>query len=267
MTKINDFSNRTDFQQPFSFKAEPQSAFKPEHPALVQILTALEQGTNSATRVLMNTRLAKMSLPMRQKLTNTLQNFVGEIRQQIQLENDRRASFGRHYPPQNFPHNRPMSVEEILRNPTYSAPLHQPPPSRSQYFSAPYSSFVPPRPPPTPTSNSRPETTSTPKSENTVPSKSARTELPRLSMRERPDASHIQQLRANGMSDGDLMTLKEDIQGLRGSDGGTEKQDKFDEKYAHMFDSAHEGGVRENDKNYALLISFIVKELRKTASV
>ena len=68
MMKIGDFSNRAGLHQPASFNADPQSVFKTKHPALAQIFRAVEQRTNPATRFLMNTKLAKMSIETRQKL-------------------------------------------------------------------------------------------------------------------------------------------------------------------------------------------------------
>ena len=265
MTRIGDFSNRASLHQPVSSNAESYTAFKLQHPALGQILGALERGANPDTRFLMSTRLAKMSLPARQKMMGKLQNLIGEIHRQIQLENDRPIASGQHHAPQNFQRRSEMSIEEIMRNYGHSMPNYQAPPSKSQQFPAPPSPFTAPPVPPTPASHSQPQSTSSPKSENTASASAHRTDLPRLSMRDRPDASHVKQLRANGMSDSDLMTLKDDIRGIRESDGSAKRQVDFDKKYAHMFDSSSDGGIRDNDKNYAILWMLITKDVRKTA--
>lgn len=83
-------------------------------------------------------------------------------------------------------------------------------------------------------------------------------------MRERPDASHVKQLRANRMFNRELMTMKEDIRAIRDSGGSTKRQEEFDKKYAHVFDSTPDGGIRDK-KNYAVLWMLITKDLRKTA--
>jgi hypothetical protein len=263
MTKISDVSNHSGFHQPVAFNAESQSVFKLNRPVLAQILDGLEQRFAPATRFLMNKKLANLPMPARQKINARLKNFVNEIRQQMQLENDRSFPPSHQYAPGYVHPRSQVSMDEMQRNPMASIPHRQVPSDRPQHYSVPHSSGTQPDAalPSTPRTESR---RTSPKPENTASSEPVQAKLPRLSMRERPDASHIKQLRANGMSDSDLMTLKDDIRAIRESDGSTNRQESFDKKYAHVFDSTSEGGIRDNDKNYAVLWLLITREVRKT---
>ena len=67
------------------------------------------------------------------------------------------------------------------------------------------------------------------------------------------------------MSNSDLMALKDDIRAIAELGSASYRQEEFDKKYAHLFDSTNEGGIQDNAKNYAVLWMLITKEVRKAA--
>ena len=284
MNKIGDFSNRAGVHQPVSSQSQQHSVFKLKHPALAQILGALEQSCNPATRFLMNTRLAKMSMPIRQKISATLQNFVNEIRQQIELENNRyvpvrphdlhsypqgrRQDFPQVHPhrgtPGNFQPRHEIPLEEVLRNPAYWFTGNQAPPHSAQHPSAQQASSNPPTAAPSPSHSSEPRNVSAQKSEHPAPAGATGAQLSRMSMRESPDASCVQQLIDRGMSESGLRTLKEDIRAIREQGSSSQRQDDFDAKYTHLFDSSKDGGIRDNETSYTKLFLHLKRHIHNT---
>lgn len=268
MTRIGDFSNRAGFQPTTSFGPTTQSAPALKHPVLAQIFSALEQRCSPATRQLIDTKLAQLPLPVRQALTTALHKLVAEIHQQSQTNIHGGLPTKPLHAASQFQQRREISIEEILRNNGYPMPHNASPPTASRQSAAYDPNAARPTSEPNGSSSNAsnaPSGTAPQRAQHTAPASAARHQKPRLSMSDRPGASHIQQLRANGMSDSDLMALKDDIRAITELGGASHKQEEFDKKYSHLFDSQNEGGIRDNAKNYAVLWMLITKEVRKAA--
>lgn len=266
MTRIGDFLNRAGFQPTTSSGPTAQSAPALKHPVLAQIFSALEQRCSPATRSLIDTKLAQLPPPIRQALTNTLRKLVDEIHQHSQADIHGGLPSKPLHTPSQLHQRREISIEEILRNNGYPMPHYASPPAGSRQSSAHFPDAARTTSDSTGASSNTgdvPGGAAPQRAQHTAPASAARHQKPRLSMQDRPGASHIQQLRANGMSDSDLMALKDDIRAITESGGSATRQEEFDKKYGHIFDSPNEGGIRDNAKNYAVLWMLITKEVRK----